>query len=259
MKITVLGCGPAGLLVAHAAAQSGHETTILSRKVRSKIGGAQYLHTNIPDLTTKEPDGHAHFEYRGTDQGYAQKVYGDPQAVTSWGGFMGNVPIWNMRRAYDELWDRYEGLIKDSDLDPIVLETLQESGGLTLSTIPRTELCVNSDHSFTRQEVLIWYGRKYTGDRDQVIYSGHPDTPWYRFSNLFGWESIEWPARIEVDAPDLIRVKKPISTDCDCLPEIQKLGRYGRWEKKVLSHDAYWEALRLIARAEQGLGNAPVH
>lgn len=257
MNITILGCGPAGLLAAHAAVQSGHPVKIVSQKVRSKIGGAQYLHTHIPDLTDQHPDGYATFEYRGTDQGYAQKVYGDPQAVTSWGSYIGTVPIWNMRQAYDELWAQYESLILDASLQPDQLMDMHVSGELVLSTIPRTTLCWRgTEHRFTMQEVWVWYGRSKNNTHNQVIYSGHPDTPWYRYSNLFGWESIEWPVAQNVHTQDLIRIKKPIATDCDCLPGIHKLGRYGRWEKKILSHDAYWDAIQVIARAEQGVWHA---
>lgn len=260
MKITVLGCGPAGLLAAHAAVQSGHPTKIISQKVKSKIGGAQYLHTHIPDLTKPDPDGVAHFEYRGAQEGYAQKVYGDPHATTSWGSFMGSVPIWNMRRAYDDLWMMYEGIITDTSLEADHLMDMHSSNDLVLSTIPRTALCWRpNDHQFSMQEVLVWYGKSNVpaaDTRNQVIYSGHLETPWYRYSNLFGWESIEWPADSFNANQDLIRIKKPIATNCDCLPGVMKLGRYGRWEKKILSHDAYWDAITIIARAEQGVRHA---
>ena len=249
MNITVLGCGPAGLLAAHAAFQAGHTPRIVSRKVRSKIGGAQYLHTHIPDLTHRDPEDYVEFEYRGDARGYAQKVYGVADAPTSWGDYQGRVPIWNMRQAYDELWKRYESYVEDQ----VVTSDLSAIGsGLILSTVPRKLLC-DRNHQFISQEVSIWYAKAERKD-NQIIYNGNPDTPWYRYSHLFGWESIEWPNAPAPDS-DLVRVVKPLYTDCTCYPKVVKLGRYGRWEKKILSHDAYWMAVQAVARAEQGVGH----
>lgn len=249
MRIHVLGCGPSGLLVAHAGVQAGHDVTIYSQKKKSHIGGAQFLHTAIPDLTDDNPEDVVTFEYRGTAEGYAQKVYGSPKADTSWDTYAGTVPIWNMRRAYDDLWKRYESLIIDRSLTPHEVAELQDSVSTVISTIPRKALCMR-DHRFTSQQVHIWYELGALKD-NRIIYNGIPDVPWYRASNLFSWESVEYPS-LAPHGSNTRAVYKPLETDCDCLPEIVKLGRYGRWEKGVLIHHAYWGAVRQISRAEQG-------
>ena len=56
MKVAVLGCGPAGLFACHAAVRGGAEVDVYSQKKRSEIGGAQYLHQHVPDVTGTEPE-----------------------------------------------------------------------------------------------------------------------------------------------------------------------------------------------------------
>jgi len=51
MRIAVLGCGPAGLMSAHAAmvaTESEADLAIFSTKRKSPLYGAQYLHQPIP-------------------------------------------------------------------------------------------------------------------------------------------------------------------------------------------------------------------
>lgn len=50
MNIAILGCGPSGLVAAHAAMQINinKRVSVFSRNLRSPIYGAQYLHQPIP-------------------------------------------------------------------------------------------------------------------------------------------------------------------------------------------------------------------
>jgi len=50
-RIFILGCGPAGLFAAQAAAEMGCSAVIISKLRRSEMYGAQYLHSEIPGLT----------------------------------------------------------------------------------------------------------------------------------------------------------------------------------------------------------------
>jgi hypothetical protein len=269
MKVFVLGCGPAGLLAAHAAALQGHEVQIYSRKVKSSIGGAQFLHMRIPGITTIDPDGLVEFIFRGTKEGYADKVYDDPLAEVSWGSYEPGVhPVWNMHAAYEKLWDKYEGLIMNMPLTAeFIRGMVMSKTGEMFSTIPAPALCRNSEHQFLKQEVDIIYGesteveyldRRFEndlGDRnspiDYIEYNGIPEVPYYRQSMMFGWSGTEYPADGSANgrgqAP--VRVSKPLSTDCNCQPEIHRLGRYGRFEKKVLIHDAFFGAAQILADA----------
>lgn len=252
-RVVVLGAGPSGLMAAHAAWQAGKPVTIYSEKKKSPIGGAQYVHTNIPDLTDRDPDGLVRYEYRGSQEGYARKVYGDTSHESSWGEWQGIHGIWNMRRVYNELWDRFESNITHRILLPSDVITLQEPNVLVVSTIPRPALCWKPhEHFFEGQRVWIDYHQESPRD-NLIIYNGVEDVPWYRSSHLFSWESIEYPDSFDVGSGSEFRpVTKPLQTNCDCLPGVAKLGRYGQWKKGILTHHVYWHAVGMIARVSRG-------
>lgn len=106
MNIAILGCGPAGLLVAHAAKQRGHGYEIFSKKRPSVLGGAQYLHRHIEGLTPPKPEAMVEFRHLGTQAGYASKIYDDPTFRTSWDQFDEGIhEVWNLRSAYERLWE----------------------------------------------------------------------------------------------------------------------------------------------------------
>ncbi|HEY7420289.1 MAG TPA: hypothetical protein VH593_34240, partial [Ktedonobacteraceae bacterium] len=83
IRAVVLGCGPAGLLAAHACSLNGADVRIFSLKRPSYISGAQYLHQAIPGLSGA-PDGDIMITKVGTREGYAKKVYGNANKATSW-------------------------------------------------------------------------------------------------------------------------------------------------------------------------------
>lgn len=257
-KVIVLGCGPSGLLAAHAAVQSGREVVILSAKEMSKIGGAQYIHKPIPGITLPDPDGEAVYIYKGTKAGYAEKVYNDPKAPVSWGKYRGVLGIWNMRSLYGDLWDYYHHLIQHRVLlarDVLHLDV--DSSTMVLSTIPLTSMCSQTDeHAFYGQRVWIEY-EQFRPETNYIIYNGAGDDLWYRRSHLFSWRSVEYP-----DSPAVreflsgrkvkaVLVNKPLSSTCTCLPKVVRLGRYGKWIKEALAHDAYFGALEALRVAEE--------
>lgn len=240
-SVAVLGCGPAGLLAAHAAVELGMDVTIFSTKAPSKIGGAQYLHRQIPGLTGEDQDGQISVEHVGTREGYALKIYGDETAPVSWDSYVGKkLPVWNMQSCYHEAWRRYSSLIRDVRVTPDFLYHLVEGRKFehVFSCIPRPAICVNRLHRFESQDVWIQDGSRLSGDM-LIVYNGDPGSPWYRTSRIFGFQGTEYP--VASDAPlGCVRIKKPLHSDCDCWSgKIHPMGRYGRWEKPILIHHAY--------------------
>lgn len=236
MTVAVLGCGPSGLLAAHAAVRAGVDVQILSMYRPSPIGGAQFLHRAIPGITEDVPDGELDFIYVGDKEGYAKKVYGNPWSDTSWGTWEGKVPVWNLRRAYAKLWALYEELIVDTKLDYDRVLSVSRSYEFVFSTVPLSKICIHPvQHVFMEQPVWIT-DEGITGE-NSIVYNGLGMASWYRASSIFGSVSIEYsnpPLR------ESVRVVKPISNSCTCTPKnVVKLGRYGRWEKGVLTHHAY--------------------
>lgn len=244
--VVILGCGPAGLLAAHAAVEAGLKVRILSTRTKSNIGGAQYLHQSVPGLTDNEPDGELAYIYRGDRRSYAQKLYGDMEAPVSWGKYRGVLPIWNLRSAYGDLWDMFEMSIEHRILQPIDLVGLFNNTTLVMSAIPLPSICMRPmDHLFTSQTVWINYRQvKPDPTKDEannfILYNGYLDNPLYRSSMIFSWRSDEYVTLPE--SGDCVPVTKPLTSTCDCWPGLVKLGRYGRWDKEQLTHHAYLSA-----------------
>lgn len=250
-RAIVLGCGPAGLLAAHACELAGLDTTVISRKVRSRLGGSQFLHHAIPDLTPDEPEGLLTVTGLGTASGYADKVYGDPDAVASWGEFVQDEPIsiWDMVTMYDELWSRWEDRIVDTDVTVSLVDEAQAA--LVVSTIPATVLCHDEEHQFHSQAIKVlpeFMSGLYFGHHQDnvIIYNGDPWFDWYRSSRIFGrgmTELSDATAPIHMlDLSQWFDVNKPLSTDCDCFGDkVLKVGRFGKWHKGDLVTDAFDE------------------
>jgi hypothetical protein len=260
MKIAVFGCGPAGLMAAHGAVQacdamsSAEDTLVIfSRKVKSDLYGAQYLHKPIPFLP-KVAKTTINYKMVGEMSDYRRKVYGSmwPGAVSP-EDLEGTHEGWDIRATYASLWSRYEGAIHDVDLDPVgVMELLDGSDfDIVFNSVPLDRLCYQ-EHNFG--EVAIWaagdapdrgidVGRLYQSTEDTVTCNAEPAPGWYRKSRIFGHTTVEWPSSIpRVPVSSAAVVRKPTSTDCKCWPTVTNVGRYGRWEKGVLSHTAYDDA-----------------
>ena len=241
-RVLILGCGPAGLVAAQAARLHGARVYIASRKQKSFIGGAQYLHEPIPEISDSvQPDGYIRIMMVGSEEGYAQKVYGIADAETSWRNYEdgARVPAWDLRRAYDDLYELFEDHIVNTELDADVIgnviNTLEPD--LVVSAIPLPALCIDHNHLFTKQNVYVDMDR---GLADNVIvWNGDPRTEWYRASRIFSVTGgYEYP-----DDGTPVRnarlIGKPLDNDCDCWPDIVRTGRYGKWKKDVLVHHSF--------------------
>lgn len=245
-KVAILGCGPAGLMAAHGARQLGYRPVIFTKDFRpSPIGGAQYLHESIPEITDEEPDGTLLVYYNGNPNQYSQKVYGEIRE-TSWKNWPHEQPIWNMRAAYDRLWDIYSDCIVTREIDPGSAIELTAYMDAVLSCIPPQSLCRSNSCSFESQAVKINYrlDKKKDPNLHTMIYNANEAPLWYRRSVIFQWVSEEFPASVPYD--HLPVIQKPLSTNCMCLPEIKRLGRYGTWTKGVLINDAYHGAINYL-------------
>lgn len=255
-SVLVFGCGPAGLMVAHAAALADCNVKIVSRKRKSQLFGAQYLHGPIPYVTTDLPV-RVRYELRGTPLEYRDKVYGK-----GWRGTVSPEDVeadhdaWDIRAAYDKLWEMYSPYIVDVGEIAIPTDFGDLASGVSadvvFSTVPALALCHNEEHSFGAKEIWAVGDAPELGQRcpvpapkSTVVCNGEKEPAWYRAANVFGHTTAEWAMRPPISG--VANVLKPLKTDCDCYPDIARAGRYGKWEKGVLTHHAFEEAVRVLA------------
>lgn len=243
IRVVVLGCGPAGLLSAHAASLHGCDVRILSIKQPSIIGGAQFLHEFIPGLT-RGPDGHVLFTKTGTRDGYARKLYGSSRIPVSWDLWEDATsrPAWSMQKSYDMLWRMYaRGIRHFSVSSPDDLRRAEQAGAdLYISSLPAHAMCENLDHWF--ESVSMYIINKFIDvevPENTIIYNGNERVPWHRASNLFGHKSMEFARR--PDNMGVLSGQKPTAHNCDCNPHWMRVGRFGQWKRGVLVHHAYNE------------------
>ena len=251
MKVAVLGAGPVGLVAAHAVERFGHSVTVVGIAIPSVIQGAQYIHHEIHELTTKKPEGFITYSKRGTREGYAKKVYGDENAACSWGLFDGKVPAWDILSYYRRLYDRFGPNIRDTAIrGPLIHELLEEFDVVFSSITPQGYCYFNSEeeHVFQWERIRVTPRESknphVTVERNEIIYSGDPEDHWYRTANIFESLSTEYPdAKISNISPTPGKlVRKPLMTTCDCFldhPGFRRIGRYGEFKKELLVTDAY--------------------
>lgn len=250
MKVAVLGCGPAGLMVAHAVELAGHEPVILSRKQKSVIPGSVYLHRRVPGITGVYPDNHVQYIRMGTAQGYAEKVYGDSARTTGWENYMQVYPSWNAVKLYDALWNDYESQIREVDLDAETLVLLAGNYPVIFTTIPMPQVCCRpEDHEFNGAPYWIETLPVPPADegRDVVVYNGLLTDSWYRWSVLSGICSIESCVEDYLEGDQVIQGIKPTTTTCDCHPLIERAGRWAEWRHGILLNDAFDKALEKMS------------
>lgn len=270
-RVLVLGCGPAGLFAAHAARQLGFGVDILSKKRRSEMFGAQYLHSNIPGLTDDQHAFEVEYRLNGSLEDYLHKVYGaeipDPGKIKV-SSLIGTYPAWDIRRAYLRAWDLYNKDISTNDY--IHTQLLRNIIGIgndgheklwsaVISTIPMTDLCYNPKHEFLSRTIWAFgdaperglFAPNYVHEDNVIQYDGTPDCIWYRASNIAGYNAVEWPSTVRVPDYNGSSVVKPVRTTCDCWDALEvnhgirflRMGRYGAWHRSGHSHQAYWRTV----------------
>jgi hypothetical protein len=264
-RVVVLGCGPAGLFAAHAAKQSEADVHIISKKRRSEMYGAQYLHSGIPGLTDDQRSGQVEYRLTGDLDDYLKKVYGtiipDRSAITR-ESLVGTYPAWDIRRAYHQAFETYCDHVINHvvEADTLVSVLTEFRPDLLVSTVPAPALCAQPGvHAFDVRR--IWaigdapergvFTPRYSAEPNIIWYNGEDSPAWYRYSFINGYAAMEWPESNRPPVEDVAVVDKPVATTCDCWMNAKKtrvirLGRYGAWSRHGHSHQAYWRTLTAL-------------
>lgn len=243
MIVAVLGCGPAGLAATKAVLDSGHTAVIISNNsLPSQQYGCQYLHAPIPGYEDV-PSVRVSYSLRGTPEQYRGKVYGYRwRGKVSPEDFVGEHMAWDIRETYTMLWNDIVATGAAEFITAKVADgyiPFQEAWDFVISTVPARALCSRPSHKFDSH--TIWANGSMSAGiakENYIICDGTPAREWYRLSNVFGFVTTEWtlpPGPYHRAVP----VVKPLVTDCDCHPEVFRVGRYGSWEKARLVHEVY--------------------
>lgn len=251
LMVGILGAGPAGLFAAQAVADTGNIIRLFSRGDKSPLYGAQYLHSPVPGLDCGQSKAVSYL-LKGTSLEYRQKVYGSndlnfrvsPEVLAS------HHEAWDIRAAYDDAWTKFGGLLEPGLITPSVLAGGYGWLDLVIWTLPLAPFC-QGEHNFLAQSVwaqgdapALGLECSVTVDPWSVVLNSADSPRWYRASNVFGHRTAEWPDGVKPPIEGVVKVHKPIGTNCDCWPEVSgapvlRVGRYGTWTKGELSHLAY--------------------
>jgi len=263
-KIAVFGTGPAGLAVGWAALRKNYRVRFFSKDFnKSVLNGCQYLHAEIPGIPDRYKVECCDINYRlvGTVDGYRRKVYGpEYDGTVSPMELSGIHKAWDIRATYNALWDLiidspYIDRITQADIShEWIAETwhymMQGRYDMVISTIPAPALC-NGKHAFTSRKIRA-VGYELPAEQQnimsEVVCDGTMDNSWYRQASVFGYRTIEWPGYEDVVHNKVVTVRKPVSHECTCYPDIIRLGRYGAWRKGILVHHVFQEAERIFQR-----------
>lgn len=270
MNVAILGCGPSGLLAAHACEQAGVRFKIFSKKRKSELFGSQYLHKHIDGVTHDTHYVDVVYEVRGTPEEYRRKVHGK-----HWDGhiapeeFEPNHRAWNIRQAYDTLWTMYRTDIVDYEIrtfenneyfaayNNLMGDLRLDRYDLVISTVPRTIWKVEGEEFIYSQGWAMGDAPEkgifveMTVPENTIICDGTYLTSWTRASNVFGYTSLEWPHHAPRPHPMASVVTKPLhytaaSQNPNPTADWLHVGRYGQWEKGIVVTDAYDDVVKKL-------------
>lgn len=268
-RVVIIGSGPTGLTIAHAAEAVGisrEDISIYSHGIPSPLFGAQFLHGEIPGLDL-EPFT-IEIELSGTMPEYQEKVY----SIYRDGP---NVPPevfaqprigWDIRSAYNILWGRYRRRVDNVVFTREILDSyyseLVRTNDLPFlfTTMPMRPFCLFPDMHRWEDETVYAAGdspERSIGIRpplNTIRYNGLKSPAWYRTANIQGYCTAEWPAHSRAPKPPVagvVPVIKPLRTNCTCWPGLIPVGRYAEYKKGVLVHDAYDRALKTFSSGVQ--------
>src|SRR5256885_16820550 len=112
---------------------------IYSRKVKSPLYGAQYLHQPIPNLDCGFPHM-IRYKLYGTPEQYRRKVYGDDwDGTVSPEDYQEAHAAWDIRRAYDQMWDKYS-----DEIVPLQIHAPAHPNSPFMNTMSKYDLVIST-------------------------------------------------------------------------------------------------------------------
>ncbi len=244
--IIILGSGISGLMAALACADTGNDFVILTDSdIKPKAKGFQYLHDscglNLKKYDLKEQIIPYYEDEAFRKMIYSSKVYGNLYTPNSMDKVIyqtSNSLIYSMDEAVDILWERFYYKININYVNGLKgIEIISRTCDKVISTIPMYHLIEDVQYS----EAWLLTTKVPDNQINYVVYDLNVSSPIYRFGTMFGNLFFESHAHMDIIGMQPIALKKVITYEK--LPEIKNVifaGRYGRWDKSILSHDVYY-------------------
>lgn len=273
LRVAVLGCGPTGLLAAHAVALSGHEPTIFSNKRKSHLFGSQYLHEPIEGIIDQDEGVEVHYVTNGTPEEYRRKTHGKWwDGIVAPEDFETEHMAWNIREAYDRLWQKYVKQIHHYIFEEVEdgydqFTTLFNEASydlrlprfdLVVSTVPRTLWKMPGEQFIFSEGWALGDAPEngqfvpYECPENTIICDGTKDISYTRLSRVFGHTTVEWPHHAtRPPFEGVSKVTKPLryipAEVSNPANEMLHVGRYGEWKKGIVVTDAFKDVLKKIS------------
>ena len=272
MRVSVFGAGPSGMMAAWAAIQWGADVRIYDKNPETVgIGqnhGVFAMWDNCDLFLTQQQlvkigiiGGHGLNEEQ-VEQAYATKVYDNPGVATSIKDYI-NVShqnCYNHAEAYQQI---LEILGKDKihkfEYKPNApLDNYIDLGAyysdVVICTIPAD--VVFPDEIWPYQNAYIQHSPAGSMNEAFMIYNVNHYIPWYRCSAILGSFSMEY-ANYRSDSKATVKVKKvlpPPKTPAELSQgRVICTGRYGAWDKNMLTEDVYYHVLRELSAKKRVL------
>lgn len=262
MKVSVLGGGPSGMFAAWAALQCGHKVTIYDKNAKDISVGAnhgvfalwddcdlflsQRVKVQIGIIGAKQlsPDGIA--------QAYSNKVYGDPHQSVSVSKYARyeKRECFNHAEAYTQILE-FVGKenVKDLNLTSLYDDGNWKNADKIICTLPANLMFPS--FKWRKTEAYIHHSTSPL-EESFMIYNVNEYVPWYRCSAIFGYFSMEYAMVPDWTGKPFVKVNKVLESeqspeDCYAGDNVYFTGRFGAWQKEMLTEDVYWDCIRLFS------------
>lgn len=268
MKAAILGAGPSGMMAAWACIQYGYDVSIYDQRSFDELSvGDNHgvfacwdncdLYLSQKSVVRVGVIGAKGLNIEEMERRYALKVYGDEKVETSIGKYMevDYRECYNHAEIYQQILDivgrrkfiqqRFDGLRWPEECD------------LVICTLPAYLVAREADWP---SETAYIIHSKAPAEDAFMIYNINEYVDWYRCSAIFGFFSQEFSFRPETDkrVVKVTKVLPPPIHPRELFPSLNIIftGRYGAWNKEMLTEDVYYNVLRQLSDRKRNAGRA---
>lgn len=257
-KVAVVGAGPSGMFAAWAAVQYGCDVKLFDRDPSIISAGTSHGVFGLWDscdlfLSQKQyvkcgAIGAKGLKADEVNEAYALKVYQDSSITASIAKYTSSeiLECYNHAEAYQQILE----IVGTERIFQYQVESLQD----VLNLLDTYEVVINTLPAPLLFPQYVWpkktafiYHANAPEDESFMIYNVNDHIPWYRCSAIFGKFSMEYAQKPDNGKKHIqvTKVLPPPVDPNDLVPkEIWCVGRFGGWNKEVITEDAYWEVCR---------------